>query len=106
MAIVCVAQPVLETRELLERLVVRLGHDVVGPDGVFAADALVFEATSPESAELARSVAAARPHVALIACSAFPVDVGALPVGATALTQPFAPADLARALSGALAATG
>ena len=32
MARICIAEPVAETRVLLERLVRKLGHDVVGPD--------------------------------------------------------------------------
>ena len=104
MAIVRVAQPVQETRELLERLVRRLGHEVGDAATPAGADALLFEATSPECAALARSAAAAHPGMALIACSAFPVDPAALPAGTTTLTQPFAPAELARALGDALAA--
>jgi hypothetical protein len=104
MAMVCIAQPVPETRELLGHLLRRLGHTALAPGELHCADALVFESTSAECVALAHSVARRHAHTALVACSAFPVDAATLPPRAIPLTQPFSPDDLARALSGALAA--
>lgn len=52
--------------------------------------------------DLARSVEPTA--TALVACAALPVPAARLPRRAVALTQPFSPDDLARALNGALTA--
>ena len=92
-----------ETRELLERLVVRLGHEVIPEHQLLAADALLFEPGSPHGVTVARRARMHCPHTALVAVSALPVAVAGLPGRVHRLTQPFLPADLARALDGALA---
>lgn len=106
MARIAIIEPVQETRELLERLLRRLGHDVVGPaDDLPAADVLVFEAGSTAGVTAARRLRDAHPGIGLVACSAAPVDLtltGLRPV--ETLVQPFSPAQLARALRGALPA--
>lgn len=107
MARIAVHEPVLETRELLVRLLQRLGHDVVQDvEGVSgpAVDALVFEAGSDAGVAAARRLRRSRPTAGLVACSAQPLagvlgDLGRV----EALVQPFSPAQLARALDGALA---
>lgn len=107
MARIAISEPVQETRELLERLLARLGHEVVGSaereDGP-SVDALVFEAGSVAGVAAARRLRVSHPHAGLVACSAAPLgpalnDLGPL----QALVQPFSPAQLARALDGALA---
>ncbi len=103
MARVCISEPVAETRELLELLVVRLGHEVVPEHQLIAADALIFEPSSAHGVTLARRARRHCPETALVAVSAVPVPVSGLPGRVTRLTQPFAPAELARALDGALA---
>ena len=103
MARVCISEPVAETRELLERLVLRLGHEVVPEHQLVAADALLFEPGSPHGVTLARRARVHCPDTALVAVSALPV--AGLPGTVHRLTQPFLPADLARALDGALAGT-
>ena len=103
MSRVCISEPVAETRELLERLVLRLGHEVVPEHQLIAADALMFEPGSAHGVTLARRARRHSPETALIAVSALPVPVSGLPGRVHRLTQPFLPADLARALDGALA---
>lgn len=102
MARVCICEPVAETRELLERLVARLGHEIVPEHQLIAADALLFEPGSPHGVTLARRVRNHSPETALVAVSAFPLPISGLPGHVRRLTQPFVPAELARALDGAL----
>jgi len=110
MARIAIHEPVQETRELLERLLLRLGHDVVpaGPDPDVQhdveVDAFVFEAGSVAGLAAARRLRDARPHVGLVACSARPLGLRLTELGRVeALVQPFSPAQLRRALDGALA---
>lgn len=105
MARVCISEPVAETRELLERLVTRLGHEIVPEHQLIAADALLFEPSSPHGVTLARRARVHCPQTALVAVSALPVPVAGLPGTVHRLTQPFLPTDLARAIDGALAGT-
>lgn len=100
MARILVSEPVAETRELLERLLTRLGHVVVAwpGDGVDEVDAVVFEPSHREGVALARRLREQRPETALVACSALGDQQDGLPT----LMQPFQPADLARALETAL----
>ncbi len=104
MARVCISEPVAETRELLERLVVRIGHEVVPEHQLIAADALLFEPSSPHGVMLANRARRHCPETALVAVSALPVADAGLPGRVHSLTQPFLPADLERALDSALAA--
>lgn len=104
MARVHIAEPVAETRELLERLVVRLGHDRLPEARLAEVDALVFDPSSPRGVTLARRARRDRPQTALIAVSSIPVALAGLPGQVERLTQPFRPADLERALTHALLA--
>jgi hypothetical protein len=99
---VCISEPVAETRELLERLVVRLGHELLPEHQLLAAE-LLFEPGSAHGVTVARRARTHCPQTALVAVSALPVAVAGLPGRVHRLTQPFLPADLARALDGALA---
>lgn len=100
MAKILICEPVAETRELLERLVRRMGHVIVGIDALESVDVLVFEPNSPAGLAIARRVLEARPDASLLACSAEPVrsPLPASPRIVASLQQPFSPADLARAL--------
>lgn len=102
MARVCISEPVAETRELLERLVTRLGHEVLPEHQLIAADVLLFEPSSPQSVSLARRARRHCPETPLVAVSAVPVALVGLPGQVQRLTQPFVPTELARALDGAL----
>jgi hypothetical protein len=108
MARIAVHEPVAETREMIERLVRRLGHEVVAWDDRGATDAqidvLLFEPASPTALAHARLTRVAWPSAGLVACSAAPPgrapgDLHPLQT----LTQPFSPTDLARTLALALA---
>ena len=100
MARILICEPVAETRELLERLVIRMGHVIVGIEDIEAVDVLLFEPASPAGLAIARRVLAECPSASLVACSAEPPT--ALPLATprlvASLMQPFSPADLARAL--------
>ncbi|MBA2347850.1 MAG: hypothetical protein H0V81_06085 [Solirubrobacterales bacterium] len=104
MARVHISEPVSETRDLIERLVERLGHELLPEERLVEADALVFEPSSPHCVTLARRVRADRPRIALVAVSSLPVGLAGLPDGVERVTQPFQPADLERALTAALGA--
>ena len=100
MARILICEPVEETRELLERLVNRMGHVIVGIEDLESIDVLVFDPGSPAGRALAERVIEACPNANLVACSAEPS--GALPTTTprvvASLLQPFSPADLSRAL--------
>ncbi|MTD46722.1 hypothetical protein GKE82_21120 [Conexibacter sp. W3-3-2] len=106
MARVAIFEPVQETRELLERLLRRHGHETVTADAALDpadADALVFEAGCASGVALARLLRAARPDVALVACSPVPQPHGVAGLAPLELlVQPFSPAQLGRAVSVAL----
>lgn len=104
MARVHIAEPVAETRELLQRLVARLGHEPLPEERLAEADALIFDPSSPRSVTLARHARRDRPRTALVAVSSVPVALAGLPGQVERLTQPFKPADLERALTLALRA--
>lgn len=106
MARVCISEPVAETRELLERLVVRSGHELLPEHQLIAAEALLFEPGSPHGVTLARRARRHTPETALVAVSALPMPIAGLGGRVHRLTQPFQPADLARVLDGALAEAG
>ncbi|MCW3011581.1 MAG: hypothetical protein JWO90_1985 [Solirubrobacterales bacterium] len=105
MARVCISEPVAETRELLERLVLRLGHEIVPEHQLIAADALLFEPGSAHGVTLARRARRHSPETALVAVSAVPVAVAGLPGRVHRLNQPFLPVDLERAIDDALASS-
>ncbi len=104
MARVHISEPVSETRELIERLVARFGHELLPEEEIGEADALIFEPSSSHAVTVARRARRDRPQTALIAVSSLPVGLGALPGQVERVTQPFEPADLERALTVALAA--
>ena len=100
MARILICEPVAETRELLERLINRMGHVIVGIDDLESVDVLVFEPGSPAGRAIARRVLRACPQASLVACSAEPARAQQLntPRLVASLLQPFSPEDLARAL--------
>lgn len=101
MARILICEPVEETRELLERLVRRMGHDIVGIADLRTVDVLLFEPRSPDGLALAEELLRVRPDASLVACSAEPLRPQLqLPRLVATLLQPFSPADLARALDG------
>lgn len=107
---VLVGEPYPEVRAFLERALARLGHEPIAPDGRWRAgslpevDVLILEPALPDGVELARALRRAKPGLPVI-CTAsgpFPRDVEQLePVAC--LVKPFAVAELARALRGAVA---
>lgn len=102
MARVHISEPVSETRELIERLVRRFGHEILPEERLGEADALIFEPSAPHSVTLARRVRRERPATALVAVSSLPVGLAGLPGQVERVTQPFRPADLERAITVAL----
>ena len=98
MARILICEPVDETRELLERLVNRMGHVIVGIGDLESIDVLVFDPGSPAGRALAERVIEVCPNASLIACSAEPSAALQTPHVAATLLQPFSPSDLSRAL--------
>ncbi|HZO35820.1 MAG TPA: hypothetical protein VFB41_02975 [Solirubrobacteraceae bacterium] len=100
MAKILICEPVVETRELLERLVNRMGHVIVGIDDLESVDVLVFEPGSYAGQAIARRVLEACPDASLVACSAEPLSPAqvTMPRLVATLLQPFSPEDLSRAL--------
>jgi hypothetical protein len=99
---VLVCEPVEETRFLIERVVERMGHQVVAADASHV-DVVFYEPASRVGLEQARVALRLWPEVLLIACSAEPPlrrITGPRP--AATLLQPFAPADVRRVLEAAL----
>jgi hypothetical protein len=103
MSRVLISDPVAETRELLERLVRRMGHDIVGVERLEAVDVLLFAPDSPPDLALARRLLRARPDARLVACSTAPQHPPDLPRLVGSLLHPFSPADLERVLADATA---
>ena len=103
MAQVLVVEPVHETRELIECVVRRMGHEIVSTESFRNVDVVFYEPNSIAGRALALRVQAERPEVKLVACSAAPVRGpvrGPLPFAS--LLQPFSPRDLRRVLESAL----
>ncbi len=109
MLVVCIAEPVPETRELLARLVARRGdratlwlpHDGLGPDTPPAIDVLLFEPLSAVGRQALEHVRDAHGDAVRVAITVvdqtLPEDHG----GHHLLVQPFAPDELSRLLDGA-----
>jgi CheY-like chemotaxis protein len=100
---VLVCEPVEETRVLIERLVQRMGHEVVGGDSLRAVDVVFYEPASRAGLALARRAEAQQPDVRLVAISATPprqADGATRPFAS--LLQPFSPGDLKRVLEAAV----
>ena len=103
MACILICEPVDETRELMEHLVRRLGHDVIDIDELERVDVLLFEPESRAGRALARRLRTERPEAVLISCSAMPPrGTITAPRVFASLLQPFSPSDLARVLESAL----
>jgi hypothetical protein len=106
MLVVCIAEPVPETRELLARLVARRGdraalwlpHDGLGPDHQAEVDVLLFEPLSAigrQALDYVRDVYDEAVRIAVtVAHQVLPDDHG----GHHLLVHPFAPQDLGRVL--------
>jgi len=109
MLVVCIAEPVPETRELLARLVARRGdraalwlpHDGLGPDHDSDIDVLLFEPLSTVGRHALLHVRERHDRAVRIAVTdahdLLPDDHG----GHHLLVQPFAPQELVRVLDAA-----
>lgn len=103
MARVLVVEPVEETRILIERIVTRMGHEIVNAETFRDVDVVFYEPASRAGLALARRVQAERPDVRLVACSAAPPrEPVREPRPFASLMQPFSPAELRRVLESAL----
>lgn len=88
---------------LLERIVTRMGHDVVSAETLRGVDVVFYEPASRAGLALARRVQAERPEVRLVACSALPPRAAGRELRPFAwLLQPFSPAEVRRVLEAAL----
>lgn len=95
-------EPVEDTRVLIERVVTRLGHRLVGGESLRDVDVVFYEPNSIAGVALARRVQRERPEVRLVAISASPASEpqrGPRPFAS--LLQPFSPADIRRVLEAA-----
>ena len=92
---IAVLEPVPETRELMERLITRAGHEIVVED----ADVVVLE---PLGGVPSRTVRMQHPRAVVVVASIVPARPGDPPAAAR-LLQPFASAELRRAIDSALA---
>jgi CheY-like chemotaxis protein len=102
---VLVLEPVEETRILIERLVQRMGHEIVGgDDSLRDLDVVFYEPASRAGLALARRAQRQQPAVRLVACSAHPQRQAAVnvPRPFASLLQPFSPGDLRKVLESAL----
>ena len=104
MAQVLVVEPVHETRELIECVVRRMGHEIVSTESFRNVDVVFYEPNSIAGRALALRVQAERPQVRLVACSAAPYrgEASRGPLPFASLLQPFSPRDLRRVLESAL----
>lgn len=103
MARILICEPVAETRELMERLVRRMGHELVDLDSLRVVDVLLFDPDSEEGRAIGRLLADVRPAARLVACHARPPTPALrLPRLFASLLQPFSPTDLRRVVEAAL----
>jgi CheY-like chemotaxis protein len=99
---VLVVEPVEDTRVLIERVVTRMGHRVVGGESLRDVDVVFYEPHSIAGLALARRVQRERPDVRLVAITASPSDAAEpAPRPFASLLQPFSPADIRRVLEAA-----
>ena len=102
MARVLVCEPVEETRFLIEQVVARMGHEVVGSDAAHV-DVLFYDPASGAGTARARGARRLWPAVLLIACSSVPPRTSITgPAPDALLLHPFAPADVRRVLAATL----
>jgi CheY-like chemotaxis protein len=77
MARVLIAEPSADVRALLERSIRRLGHEPIvhdrkRADGEGEIDVLLLEPAFNGGVEVARTMRANQPHLAIVICSIFP----------------------------------
>jgi CheY-like chemotaxis protein len=101
---VLICEPDREVRELLSRVVVRLGHEAVHDDAQLApVDAIVLEPAHPPSVERARAFRAVNGATPIVCTSIDLPDAGSRLLAPSAyLIKPFALPDLEAALERAL----
>lgn len=112
MAKVLIAEPSADVRALLERSIVRLGHEPVTLDRSQAAttteavDVLLLEPAFNGGVELAERLRSVRPQLAIVICSIFPPSVELSQLDPVAhVLKPFGREALEHALTAAVAAT-
>jgi CheY-like chemotaxis protein len=101
---VLICEPHPEVRELLSRVVVRLGHEPLLDDAELASvDAILVEPSHAPSVERAQAFRAVNGHTPIICASIDLPDAGSRQLDPTAyLVKPFALPDLEAALTRAL----
>jgi len=110
MARVLIAEPSADVRALLERSIVRLGHEPVVHDrrigdDAEAADVLLLEPAFNGGLELARALRALHPDLPIVICSIFPPNPQLQELGPVAhVLKPFQRDALEDALTAAIAA--
>ena len=110
MARVLIAEPSADVRALLERSIVRLGHEPVVhdrrlDDDAEAADVLLLEPAFNGGLELARARRALHPELPILICSIFPPSPQLQELGPVAhVLKPFQRDTLEHALATAVAA--
>jgi hypothetical protein len=104
LAKVLICEPHPEVRELLGRIVVRLGHEPLHDDAELAAvDAIVLEPAHAASVERAQAFRAVNGHTPIVCASIELPDAGSRRLAPIAyLVKPFALPDLEQALCRAL----
>ena len=104
MAKVLICEPDLEVRELLSRVVVRLGHEPLPQDAAVApVDAILLEPAHAPSVERAQAFRAANGSTPIVCTSIDLPDAGSRRLAPTAhLVKPFSLPDLEAALRRAL----
>jgi hypothetical protein len=105
MARVLICEPHPEVRELLRRIVVRLGHEpVLDGAGLCAVEAIVVEPAHAPAIERAQAFRALAGYVPLVCASIDPPNAGSRRLNPVAhLIKPFALPDIEAALTSALA---
>lgn len=112
MAKVLIAEPSADVRALLERSIVRLGHEAVtldrsradGGDG--EVDVLLLEPAFNGGVELAQLLRSSQPQLAIVICSIFPPSPELSELSPIAhVLKPFQRDALEHALSAAVAST-
>jgi two-component SAPR family response regulator len=111
MAKVLIAEPSADVRALLERSIVRLGHEAVTLDRSRAieggeADVLLLEPAFNGGVELAQLMRSSQPELAIVICSIYPPSPELSELSPVAhLLKPFQRDALEHALTAAVAAT-